>query len=384
VGNVTILSIYFSPLVDGYEVKTEYSIHSLDDEIANSNHLQDNVDLKTWNERLTLSRMYGAFDVQNKYTNLEVNHTLFAAPYCSSSIVDTLPDGKVPNSDWKKRHNSAKDNTQLDQDIELQPAEFSLARIEEMLYSSTNPMIRKFASKLELVLKSSSKADMVRQIIKHLRKKAGVTEPIFDKFFPTFLRTTGGIMAGTCQHGIVYYAKPIIGGESVADACDAMITVGSKVFVYDAIGTAVRSMNARIPDFFGKNLGFPCIVSNDLIKVVQDQTHNWTPKIATKSDLRKTSSWSEILELDHHVGLCDPLHLPNSKNIADRTLRDIKLIDGLNPHLNSMPHEQLWARTKGLSASINKMNYGDHIARFVRNCLIFNRNKNRQMLQHMQ
>jgi len=219
----------------------------------------------------------------------------------------------------------------------------------------------------------------VKTIITELRQANGIHDEVFDKFFPTFLKTTGGIMAGTCQHGIVYYAKPIVGGESVSDACDAMITINAKAFVYDAIGTAVRSMNVRRPTFFGANRGFPVKVTEELVETMKDQIHKFSRKLATEQDILKTITWEEVKQLPYHVGLCDPLHIKNTKNIQDRTMRSIQQISGLHPHLNTMPHEQIWSRTKGLGKSINKMSYGNHAARFMRNVLMFNRIKNDEL-----
>lgn len=363
-------------------MKTDYCIKDLDKELQTSNK-SEMIDILQWKNKMTFGRIAAAFDTRNKYPDFHIKHTLFAAPYCSESIVKTLPNGLVLNTDFRKRNNDH-DDSLSEVPIHIQPSEVSLTRIEEMLQYSTNEAIRSFAAKLQINLNGSlAKRQMVRIIIAHMRKLAGVTNPVFDKFFPTFLKTTGGIMGGTCQHGILYYAKPLIGGESVSDACDAMITIDAKVSVYDAIGTAVRSMSVRDPNFFGLNKGYPCEISDDLVERYNKQNSRFTAKLATKNDLIKTISWDELMKLDYHVGLCDPLHIKNTNNTIDRTLRDIKQIIGLPPHLNTMPHEQIWARTKGLGPSINKMSYGNHFSRFLRNALMFNRFKNIEMADRL-
>jgi hypothetical protein len=101
-------------------------------------------------------------------------------------VQESLPDGRAPNTDWKKRMNSTSSDNTLDNADELILSDFSLARIEEMLQSSTNARIRSFATKSNITLKSSAKVEMVRQIIKQLRKNAGISYPVFDKFFPSF------------------------------------------------------------------------------------------------------------------------------------------------------------------------------------------------------
>jgi len=250
------------------------------------------------------------------------------------------------------------------------------ATIDELITQKLD-VIYEFGKAIGCPLRTGlAKATAIAAIQSHIMRAKGIDEKEFNKFFPTWKKTTGGIMAVLCSHGIVYYFKSLIGGEGPSDAADAMLTVKAKIYVYDAIGSAVSHMRGRDPDFFGKYRGLPVSNCKEVIDSVKTASSN-AAKLATP--FRPMVDISQLRELPYRIGLCDPLHIQNSSSDIDRYLRRIDLVSGLGKRLNTMPQEHIWKRTLQLSHSINSMTYGNFWATFKRNTQFYNMEKYAQL-----
>jgi len=212
---------------------------------------------------------------------------------------------------------------------------------------------------------------MISTIRKYIEEAKGITDSEeFTKFYPSFRGTTGGIMAVMCTHGIVYYAKSLIGGEGPSDAADAMLTVDAKIYIYDAIGSVVSHMARRCPSFFGPSRGLPISNTKQHKDRIISYLNASTAKLA--SDLPVLVSLQELKERSYHTGIIDPLHVENSHVTEDRLLRRVEVIGGWAQDQNHMVHEQVWSRTLKMVTSITQMSYHNFIRTFNRNVLFHN------------
>jgi len=303
---------------------------------------------------------------------MELKHTLFSAPFVVDTVNAELEDGKAPNFDWRKRKGDIDSSIQYDRENGPNLLDLPLYETIDDIMCYTNDEIRAHGTKLGIKWKRRlNKPGMISAIRKYIEEAKGITDhDEFTKFYPTFRGTTGGIMTVMCTHGVVYYAKSLIGGEGASDAADAMLTVKAKVFVYDAMGQVVNHMAKRSPSFFGYSRGLPAPNTARNRERIQQYLRNNTSKLAI--ELPTLVSLQELKSRTHHTGLIDPLHIDNSKVLEDRLLRRVELVKGWPIDQNHIVHEQIWSRTLKMVTSITQMGYANFVSTFNRNILFNN------------
>jgi hypothetical protein len=163
-----------------------------------------------------------------------------------------------------------------DNESEIDPLGLDVYATVDSLITQTCDVVNKFARTIGCHLPSGmAKPSAIAAIQKFIMQAKGIDQAEFNKFFPSWKKTTGGIMALLCPHAIVYYFKSLIGGEGPSDAADAMLTVKAKIYVYDAIGSVVGHMKNRDAEFFGPNKGLPISNSKANIDHVKNQSLPW-------------------------------------------------------------------------------------------------------------
>jgi hypothetical protein len=337
-------------------VKTEFDHKLLEAEVSTcSSTTPIRFSLKEWDQRLAVSRMHSAFNGATNDSSLLLKHTMFSPPYVLDCVRKTLLDDKALNTDWRKRKDDIIESLISENEGDIDPLGIDVYATIDCLVSQSKEKIALFAKAIGCHLPSSaSKPSAIAMIQSHIMRAKGINSAEFNKFFPTWKKTTGGIMALLCSHGIVYYFKSLIGGEGTGDAGDAMLTVDSTIYVYDAIGSVVNHLNKRLPSFFGCNKGLPVSNTGDNILLMKKVVSN-SASIAKRFE--GLVHIDDLKKLPNRIALCDPLHITNSKSEVDRYLRRIEIVSGLGNRLNTMPQEHVWKRTLQLAHSINNMTY---------------------------
>jgi len=330
--------------------------------------------IDAWNNRLSIARSYKAFNITAKRPDLDVQHTLFSAPFVVDSVAAGLPNGLAPNSDWLKRRGDMNLRIAIENGATVNVLDLPMWQTMNDLQCSSKDMIAQFATSIGIKWSNKhglSRKAMIASIRDFITAQKGIDETEFTKFYPTFRGTTGGIMVVLCTHGVVYYAKNLIGGEGPSDAADAMLTVKAKVFVYDAVGSVVNYMASREPSFFGASKGLVVIPDDHKLGVIRSYLNSSKARLAGK--LPVMVSLQELKERSTHTALIDPLHIENSTVIEDRYYRRVELVSGWALDQNHMVQEQIWSRTLKLAQSITQMTYANFIRSFTRNILFNNK-----------
>jgi len=363
-------------------MKTEFDHQILENEVKGCGETTPTMfSLGDWENRVALARVHSAFNGGVNAGALAINHTLFAPPYVLECVRRTLPADRAFNTDWVKRKGDIVQRLLKESEGTIDPMGVELYSTIDNLITQKLVVINAFAKAIGCSLPAgTAKPSAITAIQRHIMKAKGIHETEFNKFFPSWKKTTGGIMALLCSHGIIYYFKSLIGGEGPSDAADAMLTVRAKIYVYDAIGSAVSHMRRRSPEFFGTARGLPVDNTRENIDAVKSAVSNGVnlaKSIPTMVDL------SELRAYPYRIALCDPLHIQNSSSEVDRYLRRIDLISGLETRLNTMPQEHVWKRTLQLKHSMNSMSYGNFWATFRRNTQFHNADRYNQLIREL-
>jgi len=368
-----ILLVSISLILDIVKTDFDYGILEVELKKCDSN-TPTSFNVNEWKTRLSIARGYKAFNTTEKRSDLEVPHTMFSAPFVVDSVASSLIDGMAPNSDWQKRKPEINAKSLTSDDAAIDILDLNLWQTMNDLQTSRKEAIFEFAASIGIKWSSPAKLTrrfMIASIRKYITEKKGIVDEEFTKFYPTFRGTTGGIMVVLCTHGVVYYAKSLIGGEGPSDAADAMLAVRAKIFIYDAVGSVVNYMAFREPNFFGVNRGLPVRPHRTNLKLMQEYLNSSKARLASKTPA--LISLQELKNSPFHTALVDPLHIENSQVEEDRYFRRVEWVADWPLDQNHMVHEQIWSRTLKMVTSISQMSYANFVATFTRNILFHNK-----------
>lgn len=195
---------------------------------------------------------------------------------------------------------------------------------------------------IELGLAASEKhsisdmRDALRQHFQDRQKTDDSTEGTISemmKIFPKASGSSGGILFGVCEHGVIYYAKYLIRGEGSRDILDAILSfrITPRYIVYDDAAQVASHAAKRLSfeeyiKLFGPNHG----------RVLSETTENISIATDIYAGRRLPLEWNG----KHTLLLYDRFHERNSKKLS-AILRRLNILKRFRNGLNSQAAEQL-------------------------------------------
>ena len=166
---------------------------------------------------------------------------------------------------------------------------------------------------------------------------------------------SGGFIAATCPHGIVYGFKSLLRGESVRDHLDLVksFCVQPTIIINDMAGMTAAHGNKRFSKMFYPHQGR--LADDSLLEDVKAKTFvKEMPTILGQVEMPRSECGHPVSGLCETFVLSDEFHKKNSSNEKD-LLRDPSLVPQLKKHLNTQTGEQLFSLTKSYIYFLNCM-----------------------------
>lgn len=199
-----------------------------------------------------------------------------------------------------------------------------------------------------------SNEDLRSLLLEHLEASQIASLPLNSslpdmiKLFPSYTHTNGGLLTGSCKHGIVYYCKFLIRGEGARDVLDAVLSFKKvpKCIVYDDAARLADHARKRLsPEMYSELLG------SLHGRVLADNEANISMAKQCLKD-KRDYVLSKLPE-DRCLFLYDRLHQCNSKK-PNAVLRYMSLVKDLKG-VNSQVAEELNSFLKRRMKTLNVM-----------------------------
>ena len=248
---------------------------------------------------------------------------------------------------------------------------------EESLDLST---LRKVCKECGIKADKLTRIDCISRLKSAIQSVANI-----DKLFFKIWQASGGILTGTCIHGIVYSFKCVLKAESPRDYADILLTMKHPPNIVLA-----AHINKRSPNFFDPYTGRVADPSEENIKAVQERrfqqiSMTWLNRIKLKSvpqiNTRDTKI-HPITLVQQRFSLFDKFHQYNTEQEKEMLRRTsmVKELDGVVTETE----EQL---NSFLSKSIYFLDMLSpiHHYQMIKNILaVRNKVKNRNILQSLE